>query len=196
MPTDQLVLKVLVLLAAYVLGSIPSALILSRLVAGVDIRELGDANMGARNVTRTLGWKPGLAVALVDISKGGLAVLLAQACGLDLGWRIGAGYGVVLGHDFPLFAGLRGGQGLATTAGVLLALVPEETLIGLVVYGLLYLVTRHSDLSAGTGMGLAVFLMWRWGEPPVLLISMVALILTIPAKMLLDRPRRLHVRGA
>jgi len=196
MPTDQWGLKVLVLLAAYVLGSIPSALILSRLVADVDIRELGDANMGARNVSRTLGWKPGVAVALVDVSKGGLAVLLAQACGLDLGWRIGAGYCVVLGHDFSLFAGLRGGQGLATTAGVLLALVPEEALVGLVVYGLFFLVTRHSDLSAGVGTGLAVFLMWRWGEPLVLLISMVALILTVPAKMLLDRPRRLHVRGA
>jgi glycerol-3-phosphate acyltransferase PlsY len=196
MPTDQLVLKVLVLLAAYVLGSIPSALILSRLAADVDIREIGDANMGARNVSRTLGWKLGFAVALVDISKGGLAVLLAKACGLDLGWCIGAGYCVVLGHDFPLFAGLRGGQGLATTAGVLLALVPEETLVGLVVYGLIFLVTRLSDLSAGVGTGLAVFLMWRWDEPWLLLISMVVLILSIPVKMLLDRPRRLGVRGA
>lgn len=196
MLTDQLVLKILVLLAAYVLGSIPSALILSRLVAGVDIRELGDANMGARNVSRTLGWKPGVGVALVDISKGGLAVLLAKRCGLDLSWQIVTSYCVVLGHDFPLFAGLRGGQGLATIAGVLLAMAPEEALVGIAVDGLLFLVTRHSDLSAGVGTGLAVFLMWRWGEPLVLVISMVALILTIPAKMMLDRPRRLRTRGA
>jgi glycerol-3-phosphate acyltransferase PlsY len=196
MSADQLALKVLVLLVAYLLGSVPSALILSRLVADVDIREIGDANMGARNVTRTLGWKPGVAVASVDVSKGALAVLLAQAFGLDLSWRIGAGYCVVLGHDFPLFAGLRGGQGMAATLGVLLALVPGETLLGLTVYGLLFLVTRHSDLSAGVGIGLVVFLMWRWDEPRLLLISMIGLILSIPAKTLLDRPRRLRVSGA
>jgi len=196
MPIEQLGLRVLVLLVAYLLGSVPSALIISRLVAGVDIREFGDANMGARNVARTLGWKSGFAVALVDISKGGLAVLFAQAVGLDLVWRIGASYSAVFGHDFPLFARLRGGQGLATTAGVLLALAPEQTLVGLVVDGLLFWVTRRSNLSAGVGTGLVVFLMWRWGEPLVLVVGMIVLILTIPAKMLLDRPRRLHASGA
>ena len=85
---------------------------------------------------------------------------------------------------------------MAATLGVLLALVPGETLLGLTVYGLLFLVTRHSDLSAGVGIGLVVFLMWRWDEPRLLLISMIGLILSIPAKTLLDRPRRLRVSGA
>jgi glycerol-3-phosphate acyltransferase PlsY len=180
------------LVLAYVLGSIPSALIVSRLAAGVDIRQLGDGNMGARNVKRTLGWKPGIAVALADVGKGVLPVLLAQTLDLSLGWRIATAFCAVLGHDFPIFAGFRGGQGLATTLGGLLVLAPTQTLIGLTVYGLLYLVTRHSDLSASIGIGLLVFLMWRMGQPALLVLSTVVLILTVPAKMLLDRPRRAH----
>ena len=187
---------VLVLLAAYILGSIPSALIVSRLVAGVDVRELGDGNMGARNVARTLGWKPGVVVAAVDFSKGALAVLLAQALGLGLDWRIASGFCAVLGHDFPLFAGFRGGQGLAATLGALLVLAPVETLWGLAVYGTLYLLTRHSDLSASVGIGLLVFLIWRSGEPMQLLVCSILMILSVPAKMLLDRPRRLRARAS
>jgi glycerol-3-phosphate acyltransferase PlsY len=182
--------KFLVLLAAYVLGSIPSALIVSRLVGGVDIRGIGDGNMGARNVKRTLGWRAGAVVAAVDVSKGVVAVLLAQAVGLSLGWRIAAGFCAVLGHDFPVFAGFLGGQGLATTLGAHLVLAPVETVCGLVVYGVLYLVTRHSDLSASIGIGLLVLLMWVVDKPPQLLVCSVAMILSVPLKKAIDYPRR------
>ena len=188
--------KILISLAAYILGSTPSALVVSRLVAGVDIRELGDGNMGARNVTRNLGWKPGIVVALIDVGKGVLAVLLAQAFDLSLGWQIVTGFCAVLGHDFPIFAGFRGGQGLATTLGVLLVLTPVESLCGLAVYGVLYLLTRHSDLSASAGIGLLVFLIWKLSEPRQLLVSSILMILSVPVKTLLDRPRRARVRPA
>ena len=190
------ILRPLILLTAYLLGSIPSALIASRRVAGVDIRSLGDGNMGARNVTRTLGWRPGILVAVVDVGKGALAVGLAQATGLDLGWRILTGFCALLGHDFPAFAGFQGGQGLATTLGVLLVLAPPEAVCGLAVYGLLYLLTRHSDLSASVGIGLMAFLIWRWGEAPLLLGCALLMILSIPAKMALDRPRRVRIGRA
>lgn len=182
-----------VLLLAYLLGSIPSALIVSRAVAGVDIRQLGDANMGARNVKRTLGWKPGIAVAVIDVGKGLTPVLVARTLRLDLEWQIAAGFCAMLGHDFPLFAHFRGGQGLAAALGALAVLAPREMLVGMTVYGLLYLLTRHSDLSAGVGIGLTVLLMGVLGEPLMLILGALGMILSVPAKMLLDRPRRVRL---
>lgn len=189
-----MVLPVVAVVIAYLLGSIPSAVIVSRKVAGVDIRTLGDANMGARNTARTLGWRAGLAVAVMDFSKGALAVLLGTVVGLSLGWRITAAFAAWLGHGFPIFAGFQGGQGLAVTLGVLSALAPHETAVGLAVYGLLFLATRHSDLSAGSGIALLVFFLWRRKEPAEVLIAALAMILSIPAKKWLDTPRRRRAR--
>jgi glycerol-3-phosphate acyltransferase PlsY len=187
-------LALVVPLIGYLLGSIPSALIVSRRVAGVDIRTLGDANMGTRNVSRMLGWKPALVVAALDFSKGFAPVLLARALGLTLGWQIATGFCALLGHDFPIFARFQGGQGLATTLGALLALSPGETTIGLTVYGLLFLATRNSDLSAGVGIGLMVLLMTLTGQPVGLMISTLVMILSVPAKQALDRPRRVRAQ--
>jgi glycerol-3-phosphate acyltransferase PlsY len=129
----------------------------------------------------------------VDISKGIAAILLSRALECSLGWQLAAGAFVVLGHDFSLFAGLRGGQGFATTLGVLVALVPAEALPGLTVYGLLYWITRKSDLSVGVGMGLLAAPVWFWEDSIVLLLYVVMLFLSIPAQKLLDTPRRRHV---
>jgi glycerol-3-phosphate acyltransferase PlsY len=196
MPTRDISLAYAVPLIAYVLGSIPSALLVSRRAGQVDIREHGDGNMGARNVSRTLGWHWGTLVAALDVGKGMLATLLAEGTGLSLGWRIVTGFCVLLGHDFPIFAGFRGGQGLATTLGVLTVLAPLETLAGVAVYGLLFLITRHSDLSAGIGIGLLVLLLVVRGQPFMLVASAIGMILTVPAKMMLDRPRRVRARPA
>jgi glycerol-3-phosphate acyltransferase PlsY len=184
----------LVLIVAYLLGSIPTALLVSRCVASSDIRTLGDGNMGARNVSRNLGWQWGTLVALVDGAKGLAPVCLAQWLGLSLIWQVAAGFCALLGHDFPLFAGFRGGQGLATTIGVLAALAPLEMALGMLLYGLLFLISRISDVSAGVGVGLMIVLMCLRGRPAGLVVSMVGMILTIPAKTLWDRPRRTHLR--
>lgn len=184
----------LVALIGYLLGSIPTAVIVSRRVAGVDIRTLGDANMGARNVSRTLGWKPAVVVAVVDFAKGFAPVMLAKALRLDLVWQVAAGIGALAGHDFPLFAGFRGGQGLATTLGALMALAPQQMVIGLVVYGALYLISRNSDLGAGVGIGLTVLLMVLAAQPLGLVLASLGMILSIPAKQALDRPRRMRVQ--
>jgi acyl phosphate:glycerol-3-phosphate acyltransferase len=105
---------------AYLLGSIPFGLILTRLAGLGDIREVGSGNIGATNVLRT-GSKPlALAVLLLDAGKGALAVLLAWRFGPDM--AVFAAAGVVLGHCFPIWLKFRGGKGVATTIGVLLAL--------------------------------------------------------------------------
>jgi glycerol-3-phosphate acyltransferase PlsY len=186
----------LALLVGYILGSIPTAVIVTRRVAGVDIRTLGDGNMGARNVKRSIGWRPAIAVAAMDFSKGAAAVLLAQALGLSAGWQVASAAAALVGHGFPLFAGFRGGQGLATTLGSLLALAPAETAAGLCVYAILYLLTRHSDLSAGVGVGLLFVLLWVFDEPPVVILGSLGMILFIPGKMLLDRAMFHRVAGA
>lgn len=184
----------LLLIIAYLLGSIPTALIAAKRFANVDIRTVGDGNMGAHNVHRILGWGPSILVAAVDFSKGALAVLLMQAFGFGLVWQLAALACAVLGHDFPIFAHLRGGQGLAATLGGLTALSFLEMAAGLILYGVVYLITRNANLGAGVGTGLGVFLMgWR-GQPLLLVAGAVAIILTIPAKMMLDRSRREAIR--
>ena len=186
----------LALLVGYLLGSIPSAVIVTRRVAGVDIRALGDGNMGARNVQRSIGWGPGIVVAGMDFTKGGAAVLLAQALGLSIGWQVASGAAALAGHGFPLFAGFRGGQGLATTLGALLSLAPAASAAGLGVYGILYILTRHSDLSAGVGVGLLFVLLWVIDEPPVVILGALGMILFVPGKKLLDQARYGRVAGA
>jgi glycerol-3-phosphate acyltransferase PlsY len=131
----------------------------------------------------------GVIVALADALKGVFSVLLAKQLGLDLSWQCVAGAAAIMGHDFPIFAHFRGGQGLATTIGTMFVLFPEIAAIGLIVYAALYLTTRNSDLSASIGLGLMAFLLWRTDQPMILLVYTVATLLVIPAKKMLDSNR-------
>jgi glycerol-3-phosphate acyltransferase PlsY len=184
---------ILAVIVAYLLGSIPSAVIVARRT-GVDIREVGDGNMGARNVARTIGAGSAVIVAICDFLKGTVAVLLARGLGLSQGWVLAAAWAAVLGHDFPAFARFRGGQGLATTLGTLLMLMPLEMSVALSLFGALYLLTHNSDLGASIGLAFGVFLAYRWGRSPVLLFYMVTSLLVIPTKKLVDRHRRLAIQ--
>jgi len=185
MPTVLFVLAV-----AYLIGSLPTALLVSHAVAGVDIREIGDGNMGARNVTHTLGWGAGIIVASVDFSKGAGAVFLAREFHLEMEWQLAAGICAVLGHDFPIWAKFRGGQGMAAILGMLFILLPQETTWGLIVFGTARLITRSFDWSAAFGLGSLAVLTWVNDQPELLLRYAVLLFLSIPAKKALDWPRR------
>ena len=151
MEPSEVIKIVSVMVFAYLLGSMPTAVIVSKRFKGVDIRTIGDGNMGARNTYHSIGPKFGLMVAVIDFFKGALPVLLAYLLGLELGWQFLAGAIAILGHDFPVFAGFRGGQGTASTFGTMGALFPLPTLAGLVFYGGLYLITRKSNLSCAIG---------------------------------------------
>ncbi len=187
---NEMARNLFALMASYLVGSVPTALLVSRAVAGVDIREIGDGNMGARNVTRTLGWGPGITVAVVDFCKGSLGVLLAQSLGLTLNWQLASGVSAVIGHDFPIFAGFRGGQGMASTLGTLAVFLPLQTAIGLMTFGIAYYILRNFDLSAALGLGTLAALTWYSHQPPLLLWYTIILFLSIPAKKALDWPRR------
>jgi glycerol-3-phosphate acyltransferase PlsY len=181
---------------AYLLGSIPTGVILSRKIWNCDIRDLGDGNSGARNVTHELGWKAGILVAVIDFSKGVLAMVIARKIGISSVDQLFTGFAVVLGHDFPVFAEFKGGQGMATSLGTLSIIFSIETLTGLAIFGLLYLLTRHFDFSASAGLGTLTWLVWRSGQPPAYLIYIIVLFLGIPLKKLADnhfrKPKLIH----
>lgn len=140
---------------AYLLGSIPSSVWLGKMIRGIDLREHGSGNAGTSNAFRVLGWKIGIAVLVLDIAKGFLAVNLSHlqndlAEGSE-GWmifRITLGILAVAGHIFPVFAGFRGGKGVATFAGIGLAIHPLATLAALGVYLIIFLIFRVSSLGS------------------------------------------------
>jgi glycerol-3-phosphate acyltransferase PlsY len=139
---------VLLILNGYVLGSMPWGYWLPRLLRGVNIRTLGSGNTGAANVWRTLGFKIGVCVALLDIAKGFVAALLGVWLGGELVGLL-AGIAAMVGHWRPLFIGFnRGGKIVATTGGVALALVPLATLAAAAVWIVSFLVTRYTSVAS------------------------------------------------
>jgi glycerol-3-phosphate acyltransferase PlsY len=141
----------------YLLGSIPAGYLAGR-IAGIDIRKVGSGNIGATNVTRTLGRRYGYSVFLVDFAKGALAVcisiLLSQHVepktkSTEIYGIVGAVF-CVLGHVFPAWLRLRGGKGVATSAGALFGLMPLAALIGAVVWVLTFEVTRYVSVASVT----------------------------------------------
>jgi acyl phosphate:glycerol-3-phosphate acyltransferase len=174
---------------SYLLGSIPTALVYSRLTHRQDIRLLGDGNMGARNTKRTYGLRSGVLVTLADILKGLLSVTLAVEMGLPLLGQLICGGAAIFGHDFPLFARFKGGQGFATTTGVFLGLFPLVTLIGTAIYFVLFFFTRSSDIAAGVGMGFIAVEQLIAGASIIVLGFIVLPLLFIPFKKWLDRSR-------
>jgi glycerol-3-phosphate acyltransferase PlsY len=138
------------LIAGYLLGSIPFGLVLTRLAGLGDIRAIGSGNIGATNVLRT-GNKPlALAVLLLDSGKGAIAVLLAAQFGEQA--ALAAGLGAVLGHLYPVWLGFKGGKGMATALGTLLALSWPVGLIACAVWLLVALIFRISSAAALTAI--------------------------------------------
>ncbi|PAE44111.1 glycerol-3-phosphate 1-O-acyltransferase PlsY [Bacillus sp. 7884-1] len=139
---------ILVLILAYLLGSIPSGLIIGKVFYKTDIREHGSGNLGGTNTFRTLGVKAGLAVTVADILKGTLAASLPVLFGLDNINPLHAGVFAVIGHTYPVFAGFRGGKAVATSGGVLLFCAPLMFLTIFVVFFASLYITKYVSLSS------------------------------------------------
>jgi glycerol-3-phosphate acyltransferase PlsY len=181
--------QIVALVLAYLLGSIPTALILSRQKKGADIRRMGDGNMGAQNVSHMFGKRFGILVGALDIGKSALAVLLAMGLGLSLGWQMVIGAIAILGHDFPIFAGFKVGQGTAAMLGVYLVLFPLQALVALVVYGLLFAITKKHTLSASIAGALILVELVFNRQPWYVLVYVLALFIFIPIKKAADSYR-------
>lgn len=149
----------LIILIAYLLGSIPFSYIVTRIITRVDIRLLGNGNAGAKNTTESVGFWAGILVALLDIGKGAVAVLLAQRFSDSEIVAYLAGGAVVLGHDFPIYLKFKGGQGMATMTGTFLVFMPLVVLISASVFLATLLITRKWDLCCAVGFVLLFGLM-------------------------------------
>ena len=144
---------IIAVLISYLIGSIPSGFLLTKYVMKKDVRQYGSGNIGATNVARVMGLKSGILVAVFDILKGFLGVLVGQAI---LGGSLSAailvvGAAAIAGHDWSIFLGFSGGKGVATTFGVILRLYPLAFLIYAVIWLLLVLTTRYVSLGSIIG---------------------------------------------
>lgn len=184
-PTNYVLMAVL--FGAYLIGSLPSAYIVTRLATGADIRHLGDGNMGAKNTFHSVGKIAGGTVAVADIAKGSLAVLLAQHLLLPEWGVFLAGAGAVLGHDFPVYLRFRGGQGMAAVMGVFAVLVPRQTAAatGLMLFALL--ITGNWDLSWVLAFVSLAGLLWLSDLSRSYVLFSLLLIPTIGLKKLIQR---------
>ena len=162
------------ILVSYVIGLLPSAYIAGHLVKGVDIRTVGDRNPGAANVYRNVSHLAGILVLVADVGKGTLAILIAQTITSQPTVSL-CGLAVVAGHDWPIFFGFKGGRGLATTIGVLLAMLPIPMAITLAACAIPFLKTRNLVVTGVILFAPLPVLAWRTGSSLGLVVYSVAL---------------------
>ncbi len=151
---------IFVIIASYLIGSIPFGIIISKQFRGFDIRTKGSGNMGSTNTFRVLGWKLGLLVLVLDLSKGLGAVLIATFFFQGLPFhnatpfqditvfRLMAGGGAVLGHVFTIFAGFRGGKGISTATGMLIGIAPVEVAVAAGIFLLVVVLSGYISLGS------------------------------------------------
>lgn len=165
----------LLIIIGYLLGSLPTAYIAGRILKGEDIRRMGDENSGAANAYHELGSKTGILVGLIDAGKGALAILIAQAGGASLTVVMFTGIAAVIGHNWPVFIGFRGGRGESTAIGVLLMLVTLPMLI-MALPALLVLLWRKNVILASAVLFIPLSLVaWWTGTSGQLIIYSIAL---------------------
>ena len=170
---------------AYLLGSIPTAYIVTRWVYGKDIRKLGGGNVGTHNVYENIGKLPAIVVGIIDVGKGVASVYISLAFIPSSDyyyWVFAAGIAAVIGHIWPVFLKFKGGNGIATSIGILFVLMTREALIALAVTILLLVITRNMILSINIGLLLTIpiapiFLRDPW--LPYLIFSLILILILI-----------------
>jgi len=165
----------LIVVLGYFLGSIPTAYIVGRVLKGVDIRQIGDGNMGAANTFRQLGPKAGVTVGIIDAAKGAAVILIAQAASLPLVAVLLTGTAVVVGHNWPVFLGFRGGRGEATTIGVLLVTATQPMLIMAIPAIAAHFILRDTTKAAAVLFVPLPLICWLVGLAGALIAYSVAL---------------------
>ena len=181
--------NLLALAIAYLIGSIPSAVWIGKAMCGIDVREYGSGNAGATNTFRVLGKKAGIPVLIVDIAKGYFALQLAQLIGNYLpgtqqyvNFKLALGIAALLGHIFPVFAGFRGGKGVATLLGILIGVQPVAALICTGIFIVILLLSGYVSLSSmSTALAYPFIIMLVLNEtiPTVNIFAMAVTVLVL-----------------
>jgi len=179
----------ILIIIAYLLGSIPTSVWIGKYFYGIDIREHGSGNAGATNTFRVLGKKPGIIVLIIDILKGSAAVSLAYwfedvlPANEFIDIEIGLAIACVFGHIFPVFAGFRGGKGVATLLGATIIITPISCALALVVFLIVLFSTRYvslSSMSAGVSYPFILHFILHNQHPSLTIYSiLIALLLII-----------------
>lgn len=165
---------ILVILMGYLAGSVPFGVIFSRWMAKMDPREGGSRNIGFTNVLRTAGRVPAVLTLLGDLGKGYLAVLVARQLMLGESWIWLTGLSAVLGHNYPVFLGFKGGKGVATGLGVLYGIQPMLGWVTAAIWGVTVLAFRYSSLGAILAFGfLPVMVVFLRPVPSVVVFSLI-----------------------
>jgi glycerol-3-phosphate acyltransferase PlsY len=163
------------ILAGYLLGSIPFGYLLVRMRSGGDIRAMGSGNIGATNVARTSGWSVGVATLLLDAAKGFFAVWLAgYYSGGNIRLMMFAGLAAILGHVFPVWLGFAGGKGVATALGVFLAVCWPAAAAAVVLFLIVVMFWRYVSLasvSAAAALPVLFYMLYAPGHAPPTAVS-------------------------
>lgn len=180
------------LIAAYLFGSIPSAVWIGQAFRGIDVREYGSGNAGATNTFRVLGKKAGITVMIMDIFKGWTATNLVYLIGLSVtgpqnsvqfvNYQLALGITAVMGHLFPVFAGFRGGKGIATLFGMILAVHTEAAMLCVLVFITVLVLSKYVSLSsilAGFTFPLSIIFIFQSPIRSVLLYGMSICVLIL-----------------
>lgn len=137
-----MLLEIASVVIGYLLGSFPAAYIIARYRKGIDIRDVGVRNMGGANVIREVGKWAGVLTLVFDMGKGAVSIYVAQTLGVSLPWVLTAGFAAMLGHNYPVYIGFRGGKGVATVMGIFFVLSPLAMAITTAIIGIALLFTR------------------------------------------------------
>lgn len=171
---------VVLMVVAYILGSIPNALWIGKVFKGIDVREHGSKNTGSTNAARVLGAKLGILTLILDISKGAIPTLIATML-LDSSISvILVGICAILGHSFSIFMKFKGGKAVATTVGVFIVLVPGAILLAAVIFFLVFGITRYVSLSSMIGaISLPIWIILFYKNIPLTIFGIIIAILII-----------------
>lgn len=182
---------ILPILIAYLLGAVPFGLLVPRLFGVADIRQHGSGNIGATNVTRVLGFRRAVWVYLADIGKGVLAVLIGRWFAANYAipfetthnFLVLCALAAVLGHVFPIYLRFRGGKGVNTALGVMLALLPIEAMTAMGVFGIVFLIGRYVSIASMVGvmsfLGVILIEKYLLGREVAAVYVWVAAVLTL-----------------
>ncbi|MCG8696753.1 MAG: glycerol-3-phosphate 1-O-acyltransferase PlsY [Bacteroidales bacterium] len=180
---------VLFILGAYLIGSISTAVWIGKIFFDTDIREEGSGNAGFTNAVRVLGWKAGIPVFVIDVLKGFFAVSLVKifhvyspSTSAFVNYQLILGAAAVLGHIFPLYAGFRGGKGVATLLGIAFGIAPLPTLVCMGVFLIVFTSTRYvslASMTAGLAFPVTVIFIFKTSVISLIIFSVLVSILLI-----------------
>jgi glycerol-3-phosphate acyltransferase PlsY len=179
---NPLITGIVVIITGYLLGSVPSAFIITRVKKNTDIRKLGGGNMGATNVMHQVGIWSAIIVAILDVGKGVAVILIGKALGASEIWLLAAGFCAIIGHCFPVYIGFRGGRGVATAIGVFLTLSPVATAIALAIICLVLFLSRNIFFSVVVCFPFFLISLWFVEKSPALMVLAAVVIIFMGIK--------------